>query len=61
MALDECIEKTDCEKPIEIVGYGMQCPICKWGYLKGKPHYCDRCGQKLDWENNNDLAEGYNG
>lgn len=29
--------------------YGFKCPCCGTGYLKGKPKYCDNCGQKLDW------------
>lgn len=40
-------KKPDIEK---FWGYDdLMCPNCK-SYKIRKPNYCDKCGQKLDWE-----------
>ena len=52
--LEELVEKATPKKPLEVCEYDFdvylfgKCPVCGEGCNNGM-NYCDRCGQALDW------------
>lgn len=50
--LDELKEKQTAKKPVPRLVLGelfSYCPVCEMVLNHGQSH-CDRCGQKIDWE-----------
>lgn len=43
----EALEKQIPKKPKENI-IGVYCPECRY-FLSGTGHYCEHCGQALDW------------
>ena len=48
-AIIEALKKQTAMKPL--CGFWYKCPACKVGINteNGNPHYCEYCGQKIDW------------
>ena len=50
-----CIEKQMLKKPYVINDEWAKCPSCKSNMINHrKPHFCECCGQALDWSKSND-------
>lgn len=44
---NEALEKQIPKKPKENI-IGVYCPECRY-FLSGTGHYCEHCGQAIDW------------
>ena len=63
MDIKEALEKQIPKKPMLMKFDHYDSYFCKCGLGFGnsimmiRPNYCERCGQKLDWGNENDRAD----
>ena len=55
---EELLDKDTPKKPVRFKDKfyisAPKCPICKTIPHTGNQKYCDECGQKLDWNDEND-------
>lgn len=51
------IKKQIPKKPV-VKAWHDYCPICYRELFGSKPNYCESCGQRLDWEEDNAGSDG---